>query len=104
MGFKIRSPNTFQAKYSANSTILQMVHYADLLENYFLLCLNYTLKVKIANCRVYKGDVITWNSRVSRELLHVRISLADNMFSRHYLAAQTRAKMGGAFKDKHESF
>ena len=43
-------------------------------------------------------------SRVCRELLHARISLADNIFSRHYLGAENRAKMGGAFKDKHASF
>ena len=38
-----------------------MVHHVDLLENYFLFVLNYIGKVKIANCRVYKGGVITWN-------------------------------------------
>ena len=43
-------------------------------------------------------------SRVSRELLHARISLADNIFSRHYLGVESLAKMGGAFKDKHASF
>ena len=61
LGFKIHSSNTFQAKFSPNSTILQIVHHVDLPENYFLFVLNYIVKVKIANCRVYKGGLITWN-------------------------------------------
>ena len=57
----LRSPNTFQAKFSPNSKKFQMVHHVDLLENYFLFVLNYIGKIRIANCRVYKGGVITWN-------------------------------------------
>ena len=60
-----------------------MVHHVDLLGNCFLFGLNYTLKVKIANCRVYKGEIITWNMAAASQENYIiaRISLADNVFA-----------------------
>ena len=81
-----------------------MVHHVDLLENYFLFVLNYIVKVKIANCRVYKGGVITWNmAAASQENYFMQGFHWLTTFSRHHLGAENRAKMGGAFKDKHAS-
>ena len=59
LGFQNSFLKHFPSQVFTNSTILQIVHRADLSENYFLIVLNYIIKVKIANCRVYKGGVIT---------------------------------------------